>query len=667
MKRIALLCGFALVVSFVAGPLAQQKGKNRFNTWREYLGGADSSQYSALDQINKKNVADLQVAWTYPVGDMRTYRFNPIVVDNVMYTLAKNLALVALDAATGKEIWTHENQGAVGDRGINYWESADRKDRRLLYINAGFLTAVDASTGKTIETFGDKGKVDIRLGLNRDVSGVRPLQTGNPGRIYDNLIIISLPAGGAQYVSNPGDTHAYDVRTGKLVWTFHSVPEKGEFGADTWPEAALATGGGVQNWSELTVYQPRGIVYIPFGTARFDFYGGNRHGNNLFGNSLVALDAKTGKRLWHFQAVHHDLWDYDFPQAPKLLTVRHDGRNVDVVAQASKQGFIYVLDRVTGKPIWPIEEKPVPQTDVPGEWTSPTQPIPTLPPPFARQSFTEKDVNPYLTPEEQASVRERLKNSRNEGVFTPPSMKGTIELPGHNGGANWGSSAINPAKGTFYVVSKELPTFVRIVEPGAPTGRRGGGRADAPAPGGPEAAGGRANAPAGRGAPPPPAVIPGAPAGFVAYNSPYDFFNNFANGMSAIGPPWSQLTAYDLNTGKMIWQVPNGEMPGLPGGKTEQGSYAPRGGVTATGGGLLFIGTSSDRKIRAYDQDTGKVLWSMDVGAAVEGVPTVYEVGGREYVVFCVGGGRGLFAPRGVGIAADPAPAQYIALALPRK
>ncbi|HUK33431.1 MAG TPA: PQQ-binding-like beta-propeller repeat protein, partial [Vicinamibacterales bacterium] len=652
MKRVAVTAVFLLALaSLVAVPGAQQKGNSKFNTWRQYLGSSDSSQYSSLDQINRKNVGQLQVAWTYSAGDARTYRFNPIVVDNVLFTLAKSMAIVALDAATGKEIWTHENQGAIGDRGMNYWESADRADRRLLYINGGFLTAIDAETGKTIETFGEKGKVDLRLGLNRDITGVRPLQTGNPGRIYQNLIIISLPAGGASYISSPGDTHAYDIRSGKLVWTFHSVPEKGEAGAETWPEGALATGGGVHNWSELTVDEARGIAYVPFGTARYDFYGGNRVGDDLFGNSIVALDAKTGKRLWHFQAIHHDLWDYDFPQAPKLLTIRHDGRSIDVIAQASKQGYVYVLDRVTGKPIWPIEEKPAPPSDVPGEKASPTQPIPSMPPPFARQSFTEKDINPYLTADEQASVREVLKTSRNEGVYTPPSFNGSIEMPGHNGGANWGSSAINPTKGTLYIVSKELPTFVRLVPPGAPTGRRGGGaRANAPAPGGPEGAGGRANAPATFG-PATPAVIPGAPEGFVPYNSPVSFFNTYANGMSAMGPPWSQLTAYDLNTGKIIWQVPNGEMPGLPGGKTEQGSYAPRGGPVATGGGLLFVGTSSDRKLRAYDQDTGKVLWSMDVGAAVEGVPTVYEVGGREYVVFCVGGGRGLFAPRGVGIA----------------
>jgi len=655
-RFVASPTALVVLVAISAAALTAQKGKPRFNNWREYLGGSDSSQYSSLDQINKKNVAQLQVAWTYAPGDQRTYRFNPIVVDGVMYTLGKANLIVALDAATGKELWLHENQGAVGDRGMNYWESADRKDRRLLYVNGGFLTAIDATNGKTIDTFGDNGRVDLRVGLNRDITGVRALQTGNPGRVFDNLIIMSLPAGGAAYVSSPGDTHAYDVRTGKLVWTFHSVPEKGEIGAETWPEATLANGGGVHNWSELTVDEARGIVYLPFGTARYDFYGGNRIGNNLFGNSVVALDARTGKRLWHFQAIHHDLWDYDFPQAPKLMTVRHDGQNVDVVVQASKQGFLYVLDRVTGKPLWPIEEKPMPQTDVPGEVSSPTQPIPTMPPPFARQTFTERDINPYLTAEEQASVRELLKNSRNEGIYTPPSLKGSVSMPGHNGGANWGSSAINPTKGTFFIVSKEMPTFDRLFEPGAAPGRRGGG------PGG---GGGRAGAPAGP--PPAPVAIPGAPPGFVAYNSPVNFMNGYANGLSAIGPPWSQLTAYDLNTGKILWQVPNGEMPGLPGGKTEPGSFAPRGGIAATASGLLFIGTSSDRKVRAYDQDTGKVLWAFDVPAAVEGVPTVYEVDGREFVVFCVGGGRGLFAPRGVGITAEPGPAQYMAFALPRK
>src|SRR5437870_3009539 len=495
---------------FMAVLLVSAADDKPHTTWSEYLGGGDSNQYSALKQINKGNVKQLDVAWTFPAGE-GTVRFNPIVADGVMYVLGANRSIVALDAATGREVWTHRNEGAVGDRGMNYWESKDRSERRLLYMNGGYLTSIDAKTGNVMASFGDNGKVDVRVGLNRDVTGVRPLQTGNPGRIFENLIIMSLPAGGAAYVSSPGDTHAYDVRTGELKWVFHSVPEKGEFGADTWPEAALELGGGVHNWSELSVDEKRGIVFIPFGTARFEFYGGNRHGNNLFGNSLVALDARTGKRLWHYQLVHHDLWDYDLPQAPKLLTLRKDGRNVDVVAQATKQGFVFVFDRTNGTPFFPIEERAVPQTDVPGEWTSPTQPFPTAPPPFARQTFTETDINPHIPAEDQAKLRELLKTARNEGLFTPPSLQGTIELPGHNGGANWGSVAVDPTKGTMYVVNKNIPTLIKLVPPGAAgqRGRGGSGDGAAPlgnppagAPGGPEGQGqGRGRG--GRPAPPP--------------------------------------------------------------------------------------------------------------------------------------------------------------------
>ena len=264
--------------------------------------------------------------------------------------------------------------GGIGARGLNYWESPDRSDRRLLYLNAGNLTAINAQTGETITSFGTNGRVDLRNALWRPARN--PLQTSNPGRIFENVIIISLPAQGAGYDSTPADVQAYDVRTGKVLWTFHSIPHPGEFGYDTWPEGAFRTAGGVHNWSELTIDEQRGIAFIPFGTARFDFYGGNRQGANLFANSLVALDARTGKRLWHHQLVHHDLWDFDLPQSPKLLTLRQNGRNVDVVAQATKHGYIFVFDRVTGKPFFPIEERPVPQTDVPGEVTWPTQPVP---------------------------------------------------------------------------------------------------------------------------------------------------------------------------------------------------------------------------------------------------------------------------------------------------
>ncbi len=324
-----LLCGALLSAA-----------ERSFATWGQYLGGADSSQYSSLKQINKSNVKQLEVAWTYETGP-GTYTFNPVVVEGVMYVLAQSNSVVALDAATGKQLWVHPNMGAVGARGMNYWENKDRSDRRLFFINAGFLTAIDARTGQTIASFGDNGRTDLRIGLDRDPG--RALQTSNPGRIFENLIITPLPAGNASYDSTPADIHAYDVVTGKLVWVFHVVPRPGEFGYDTWPPDAWKTVGGVHNWNEMTVDEKRGIAYFPLGTARYDFYGANRKGNDLFGNSLLALDARTGKRLWHFQLVHHDLWDYDLPVAPKLLTVKHNGKNVDAVAQATKFGFLLCL------------------------------------------------------------------------------------------------------------------------------------------------------------------------------------------------------------------------------------------------------------------------------------------------------------------------------------
>jgi len=626
-----------------------------FEGWDQNLGGVDSSQYSSLAQIDKTNVGRLTVAWTYPTGD--NYLFNPLIVDGTMYVLANEpgtpapgsrprRAILALDAATGKEIWAHPNDGAVGTRGMSYWHSADNKDRRLLYLNGGFLTAIDAATGNTIDSFGEHGRVDLRVGLDGDLSNVRALQTSNPGRVFDDLIIMSLPAGGAGYASSPADIHAYNVKTGALTWVFHTVPRAGEPGAETWPAAGVGSFGGVHNWSESTVDVESGTIYIPTGTARYDFYGANRQGANLFGNSLLALDARTGKLRWHFQAIHHDLWDYDFPTAPKLLTVEHDGAQVPIVAQPSKQGFVYVFNRITGAPLWPIVERPVPQSDVPGEKSWPTQPFPTAPPPFARQSFTEKDVNPYISEEDQAAVRELLKSSRNEGLFTPPSLQGTIQMPGHNGGANWGSSAVDPRKGRLFVVSKELPTYDKLSVPETVFGA-GGGR-------------GQAGGAAGGGNRPPPLPPPNAGEGFVAYTAPVNFMIQKSTGLSAIGPPWSQITAYDLNKGAIIWQIPDGEVGKLA-PVTGTGSHAPRGGVVATAGGLLFVGTSSDRKFRAYDADTGTVLWSRDLPAAQEGVPAVYSVGGREYVAIAVGG-NGLFT-QSMQLP-EAGPGQYMVFAL---
>jgi quinoprotein glucose dehydrogenase len=620
---------------------ASASGNFDFAGWDQYLGGADSSQYSSLDEIDAGNVGRLEVAWTYPTGE--DYLFNPLVVGNTMYVLAKGRSIVALDAATGRELWAHPNEGRVGTRGMSYWRSPDGADERLLYLNDGYLTAIDAKTGDTIPTFGADGRVDLRIGLDGDISTVRALQTNNPGRVYEDLIIMSLPAGGVSYASSPADIHAYNVRTGVLQWIFHTVPRPGELGADTWPEAGLGNYGGVHNWSESTVDSELGIIYIPTGTARYDFYGGNRHGANLFGNSLLALDARSGKRLWHFQTIHHDLWDYDLPAAPKLLTVVHDGVRIPAIAQPSKQGFVYVFNRITGAPLWPIEERPVPQSDTPGEMSWPTQPFPTAPPPFARQSFTEADINPYISEEDQAKVREILRASRNEGLYTPPSLQGAIMMPGHNGGTNWGGSAVDPRSGRLYVVSKELPTTANLRTPQAPTGAGAAVLRD--------------------GAPrPPPLPPPNSGPDFIPYTVPVDFMIQPSTGLSAIGPPWSQITAYDLNEGTILWQVPNGDVASLAAkGIVGTGSHAPRGGVVATGGGLLFIGTSSDRKFRAYDADTGQVLWSYDLPAATEGVPAVYAVDGKQYVAIAVGG-NGLFS-QGLD-QPEPGPGQYMVFAL---
>jgi quinoprotein glucose dehydrogenase len=611
-------------------------------SWPAYLGGPGSEQYSSLTQINKSNVKQLEVVWTYPTGERGNYLFNPLIVGGTMYVLAKNNSIVALDAVTGKERWTHPNTGAVTQRGINYWENKNRSDRRLLYLNAGYLTAIDARTGNTIQGFGDNGRVDIRVGLDRDIDSFPPLQTNNPGRIFENLFIMPLPARGDNYAAVPADVHAYDTRTGKRVCVFHSVPHPGEFGYETWPKDFWKTGGGAHNWNEMTVDEKHGVAYVPFGTGRYDFYGANRHGQNLFGNSLVALDARTGKRLWHFQTVHHDLWDYDLPTAPRLLTVKHDGKTVEAIAQPTKQGFLFVFNRSTGEPLWPVEERPVPKSDVPGEQTWPTQPYPTKPPPFARQSFTEKDINPYISEAEKATMRQEFKVFRNEGLFTPPSRQGTVQMPGNSGGATWGSSAVEPNKGLMFVVSKERPAIIKLNLPGEKS--RGQTLGPLPLPG--------------------PLVT--EEGDFPRYDAPYDFMV-MGNGLTSIGPPWSQITAYDLNTGTIKWQIPDGSVTALAGqGHRNTGSLAPRGGIVATASRLLFIATATDRKFRAYDQDSGRILWEKDLPAGAEGVPAVYEIAGREYIALCAAAADGNIHID-TGTPAPPGVGSYMVFALPRK
>jgi len=643
--RLVSLAAFAALATTAASAQAPH------TSWRTYGGGADSAQYSALAQIDKTNVARLEVAWTFPVG-ARPVTVNPIIVDRVMYVVGGENAIVALDAETGHQIWAHPNESAVGARGIHYWQSADGRDRRVIYLSGGFVHTIDARTGESIASFGKEGRVDLRDALAADgwdVGNVRPLTTSNPGRVFENLFIISLPAQGAGYSSTPGDVTAWNIATGKLEWVFHSIPHPGEVGYDTWPKDAYKTAGGVHNWSELTVDEANGIAFVPFGTARYDFFGGNRAGDDLFANSLVALDARTGKRLWHRQLVHHDLWDYDLPQAPKLLTIRKDGRTQEVVAQATKHGFLFVFDRRTGEPVWPIEERPVPKSDLPGEHASPTQPFPTKPAPFARQAFTERDVNPYLPAAEQETLRARLRTSRNEGLFTPPSLAGSIGMPGHNGGANWASTAVDPVNGKLYVVAKNLPVMLHAeLTTEEPSARTVVGKVVTPE----EAAAARA------------AALAAAEKGPVRYAVPYDFMLSPSNGMAAIGPPWSQITAYDLNTGEIEWQIPDGTTtgPGIPDGS---GAHFPRGAPLATAGGLLFVATAQDRMLRAYDRDTGKVLWSKALPGGSEGIPATYELDGRQYLAVPVAAGAGLFAPRLDTGLPDPE-RLYMVFALPR-
>ena len=610
-------CLGCLLAAGLLGASFRARGEDH-TTWREYGGGGDSAQYSALKQINRSNVSRLEVAWTYPTGDGLKYSFNPIMVDGVLYVLAKKNSVVALDARSGKEIWTYTPDPPatiITYRGINYWESKDRADRRLLFAANHALQAIDARTGKPILSFGTDGRVNLKEGLGRDPNSLRLVQSTTPGRVFENLIILGS-ATNQGYGSGPGDIRAFDVRTGKLVWSFHTVPHPGEFGYDTWPPDAWKTVGGANVWSEFSLDEARGIVYAPTASAKYNFYGADRTGANLFADSLLALDARTGKRLWHFQMVHHDIWDYDDATAPKLLKVRHEGKTVDAVAQVSKQGFVWVFDRVTGAPLWPIEERPVPRSDMPGEETWPTQPFPTKPPPFARQKFTAEDLNPYLDPEERARFRDEILSARNEGLFTPPGLRPTIQMPGNNGGANWGGAAVDPANGMLFVVSKDLPAILKL----APD----------------------------RSAPP-----------GVRYTSGFGLVTA-SNGLSLIVPPWSSLTAYDLNQGTIRWKIALGDVPELAAkGVKNTGSHYPKVGPVVTAGGLLFAGTR-DRTIRAFDVDTGKVLWEREVDAALEGMPAVYEIGGREYIVYCASAQAGL-TPATQGKISGA----YVAFALP--
>src|SRR5690349_3800542 len=465
------LAAFALLALPAVLILGQQSGTG----WTDYLGGPDGSHYSQLKQITPANVSKLEIAWMYKAGEGSSFSFCPLVVGNVAYVAAKQGALVALDASTGKELWVRRfgagRSGGIGSRGANYWESKDRSDRRIFVNGGGFMYAVNASTGELIDSFADHGKLDLKTGIDRTPI---PLASRTPGRIFENLIILGSFTGEG-YLAPPGDIRAFDVRTGKLVWVFHTIPRPGEPGYDTWPKDAYKYMGGVDVWGEITIDEKRGIVYLPTASAKYELYGGDRPGNNLYADCLLALDARTGKYLWHFQTIHHDIWDYDPTAAPQLATVKHNGKMVDIVALASKNGFLYVFDRVTGKPLWPIEEHAVPKSEVPGEWTSPTQPFPTVVPPFARQNMTVKDMyDGFMTPQEKVWWTERLSKAQS-GLYTPPGLIDTIELPSVNGGPLFFDSGADAANGIVYVESKDVPSIVKMVPAGESTSANAGG------------------------------------------------------------------------------------------------------------------------------------------------------------------------------------------------
>ena len=674
--------------------------------WPAY-GGHDGTHYSTLSQINRDNVKNLVVAWKYDTGEKGGIEASPIVVGKVLYTTTPGRSVIALDAASGKLIWKFEPdlEGRVLSRGVSYW--SDGHQSRIFAGARNYLYALDAATGKVIPSFGESGRIDLRKGL-REPYQQQSVELTTPGSIYKDLIIV----GGANpetHPAPPGDIRAFDVHTGALRWTFHTIPRPGEFGYDTWPKDAWKNAGAANNWAGMTVDNKRGIVYVPTGSAVFDFYGGDRIGNDLFADSVIALDAETGKRIWHFQGVHHDLWDRDFPAPPAMVTVMRDGKRVDAIAQTTKSGMLFVLDRATGKTLFPIHELPFPASTVPGEVASPTQPIPSLPAPYTQQSTTI-DTLTNRTPEAHAWAVKQYSTMIGGGQFIPPSVdKLTVDMPGFAGGGEWGGVAVDPATGVLYVNANDTAWLVGLTVPqpaGSPgekvyqnqcSGCHGMDRAGAP-PAVPRLEGiegiltdeeiagiirqGRGRmppfnslsdeqvsavvryltkAPQQEQKPRTNARAAESTGGHEEDDMPYKTiaFRRFTDpeGYPATAPPWGTLSAIDLNTGQYLWKIPFGEYPellakGMP--NTGSDNY---GGPVVTSGGLVFIGaTVFDQKFHAYDKTTGKLLWETELPFAGLATPSTYMVNGKQYVVIAAGGGQSSRKPSG-GV--------YVAFALP--
>jgi quinoprotein glucose dehydrogenase len=703
-QKMRALCFALSLLTALTARAGQPTGDKGSRDWPAYGGGPENTHYSSLAQINRDNVSRLQVAWTFDTGDGfpgSEMECNPIIVGGVLYATSPKNNLVALDAASGKLHWRFDPNygrkvvGKLRSRGVTYW--AAENDRRIFFAARQYLYALNADTGRVIETFGSAGRIDLRDDLGREARD--SVTMTSPAIIYKDMVIIgsgvseTLPAA-------PGDIRAYDARTGKLRWSFHTIPHPAEPGYETWPKDAWKYSGGANNWAGMSLDAQKGLVFIPTGSASYDFYGANRLGDNLYANSLLALNAETGERVWHFQTVRHDIWDRDLPTPPSLVTVMRDGHELEAVAQPTKSGYVFLFERANGKPLFPIEYRKFPASDLDGEVTNPAQPIPVDPPPFARQQLTA-DMLTQRTPQAHQAAMERFKGLRSSGQFVPASREGTIIFPGFDGGAEWGGPAFDPTTGLLYVNSNEMAWVLRMVEqkPDAehPTGQTVYQR-ECSACHGPEMKGSPPEFPSlvgisqryedddlllfiaqGSGRMPGFARLGDqslqAVMRFIAYgeSSPVkkqgasrfdmkylsDGYNRFldSDGYPAIQPPWGTLNAIDLTTGRIAWKIPLGEYPELAAQGVATTGSENYGGPVVTAGGLLFIAaTNFDKKFRAFDKATGKLLWETTLPAAGNATPATYEVDGRQFVVIAAGGGKSN-APSGGSIVAFALPA----------
>ncbi len=676
---------------------------NTSTDWPHYGGSPDQMRYSPLAEINRENVRNLKVAWTYDTGDAfpgSEMQCQPVVAHGVLYATSPRLRVFALDAATGQPRWSFDpapdakKPTRTRIRGLMYWERGD--ERRLFFAARQWLYALDARTGKPAAGFGRDGRIDLREGFEGRDPRSLTVGVNTPGVFYGNLLIVGsiVPEG---LPSAPGDIRAFDVHTGRQRWAFHTIPHPGEPGYETWPKDAWKYAGGANAWSGVSLDERRGLVYAATGSASYDFYGANRLGDDLYANSVLCLRAATGERVWHFQAVKHDVWDRDFPAPPALITIEKHGRRIDVVAQTAKNGRLYVLDRETGAPVFPMEEIAAPPSDVPGERTASRQVLPTLPPPYTRQRFTE-DLITTRTPEAEKAVRARWESLRRRGEYDPPSEQGTILFPGMDGGAEWGGTAYDPRSGRLYVNANEMAWVVKLVPRRMPDGapvtakelyerncaacHRADLRGNPPEFPSLVGVGDRRSVEEvgdvvgeGAGRMPGYGQLPDAVRRAIVeyvvsgrsetvradapspFDLPYtlDGYNRFTDpqGFPAVKPPWGTLTAIDMNDASIAWQVPLGEVPGSGLEHTGSENY---GGPVATAGGLVFIGaTNYDRKFHAFDSATGALLWETTLPAAGNATPAVYSVDGKQYVAIAAGGGK----------SGAPSGGSYVAFTLP--